>query len=127
LQKIYGAPSENDTRYFPVSVGFTSRVVWTFSIPPNSAVLNKEGPFQQPRLFTTVVRYEGGDLRFYATVQVYSALALLVAPLFPRRYTRGFDLGIVAGFYVLAKVLETLDRRIFAAAHVVSVLIYLSG
>jgi len=73
------------------------------------------------------VRYEGGDLRFYATVQVYSALALLVAPLFPRRYTRGFDLGIVAGFYVLAKVLETLDRRIFAAAHVVSVLIYLSG
>jgi hypothetical protein len=61
-----------------------------------------------------------GDLRFYAAVQVYSALVLLVAPLFPRRYTRAFDLGIVVCFYVLAKVLETLDSPIFAVAHVVS-------
>jgi hypothetical protein len=31
-----------------------------------------------------------GDLRFYAAVQVYSALVLLVAPLFPQRYTRTY-------------------------------------
>jgi hypothetical protein len=61
-----------------------------------------------------------GDLRLYAAVQVYSALVLLMALLFPRRYTRGSDLGVVVGFYVLAKALETLDRPIFAAAHVVS-------
>ncbi len=61
-----------------------------------------------------------GDLRFYAAVQVYSALVLLVALFFPRHYTRGSDLGIVVGFYVLAKVLETFDRPIFAATRVVS-------
>lgn len=61
-----------------------------------------------------------GDLRFYAAVQVYSALVLLVALIFPRRYTRGSDLAIVVGFYALAKVLEILDRPIFAAGHLVS-------
>lgn len=61
-----------------------------------------------------------GDLRFYAAVQVYAALVLLVAPVFPPRYTRAFDLEIVVGFYVLAKVLETLDQPIFAATKVVS-------
>ena len=48
-----------------------------------------------------------GDLRFYAAVQAYSLLFLLLALLLPPRYTRGSDLAIVAGFYVLAKVLET--------------------
>jgi hypothetical protein len=61
-----------------------------------------------------------GDLRFYAAVQVYAALVLLMASVFPQRYTRPFDLGIVVGFYVLAKVLETLDQPIFAATNVVS-------
>jgi hypothetical protein len=61
-----------------------------------------------------------GDLRFYAAVQAYSALALLLALIFPRRYTRGYDLGIVVGLYALAKALELLDKPIFAALHVVS-------
>lgn len=61
-----------------------------------------------------------GDLRFYAAVQVYSALVLLVALLFPRCYTRGSDLAVVVGFYVLAKALETLDKPIFSAGHVAS-------
>jgi len=61
-----------------------------------------------------------GDLRFYAAVQVYSALVLLLALLFPQRYTRGSDLAVVVGFYALAKALEILDRPIFAAGHVVS-------
>ena len=61
-----------------------------------------------------------GDLRFYATVQAYSVLFLLIALLLPPRYTRSWDLAIVAGFYVLAKVLESLDKPIFELGHVVS-------
>ena len=61
-----------------------------------------------------------GDLRFYAAVQVYSALVLLLALFLPQRYTRGSDLAIVVGFYALAKVLEALDKPIFAAGHIVS-------
>lgn len=61
-----------------------------------------------------------GDLRFYAAVQIYAVLVLLVALLLPPRYTRSGDLGIVVGFYVLAKLLETGDRAIFEVGHVVS-------
>ena len=61
-----------------------------------------------------------GDLRFYAAVQVYSALVLLLALLFPSSYTRGSDLAVVVGFYALAKVLETLDKQIFSLGHIVS-------
>ena len=56
-----------------------------------------------------------GDLRFYAAVQAYSALVILLAMFFPRRYTRTADLGFVIGFYVLAKALETFDKSVFAA------------
>lgn len=61
-----------------------------------------------------------GDMRFYAAVQLYSVLFLLIALLLPSRYTRRWDLAIVAGFYVLAKILESLDRPIFELGHVVS-------
>jgi hypothetical protein len=61
-----------------------------------------------------------GDLRFYAVVQLYALLALLAALLLPPRYTRGSDLLVVAGLYVLAKILETVDRQIFSLGHIVS-------
>jgi hypothetical protein len=61
-----------------------------------------------------------GDLRFYAAVQLYSVLFLLIALLLPSRYTRGRDLVTVAGFYVLAKILEALDWQIFALGHIIS-------
>lgn len=61
-----------------------------------------------------------GDLRFYAAVQVGSALVLLVLLLFPARYSRGSDLAIIVGFYALAKLLELLDKPIFRAGHLVS-------
>jgi len=61
-----------------------------------------------------------GDLRFYAAVQVYSILVLLLALLLPPRYTRGSDFAIVVGFYVLAKILEEGDRQVFSLGHVVS-------
>jgi hypothetical protein len=61
-----------------------------------------------------------GDLRFYAAVQVYAVLFLLIALFLPSRYTRGRDLAMIAGFYVLAKILESLDRPIFELGHIVS-------
>jgi hypothetical protein len=62
-----------------------------------------------------------GDLRFYSAVQAYSVLFLLIALLLPPRYTRGSDLAIVAAFYVLAKLLEILDKPIFELTrHIIS-------
>jgi hypothetical protein len=61
-----------------------------------------------------------GDLRFYAAVQVYAILVLLLLLLFPANYTRGSDFAVVVGFYVLAKILEESDRQIFALGHIVS-------
>jgi dsRNA-gated channel SID-1 len=61
-----------------------------------------------------------GDLRIYAAVQIYSALALLMALLLPAKYTRGHDFAVVFAFYLLAKLFETFDRAIYSAGHVVS-------
>ena len=61
-----------------------------------------------------------GDLRFYAAVQAYSILVLVIALFMPPRYTRGSDLAVVAGLYALAKVLEILDEQIFAMGRIVS-------
>jgi hypothetical protein len=61
-----------------------------------------------------------GDLRFYAAVQVYAILVLLLALLLPPKYTRGSDFSVVVGLYILAKILETADRQIFAVGHIVS-------
>ena len=62
-----------------------------------------------------------GDLRFYGTVQAYSVMFLLLALLLPPRYTFGWCLAVVAGFYALAKILETFDQPIFGLlGHVVS-------
>jgi hypothetical protein len=61
-----------------------------------------------------------GDLRIYAAVQLYSALALLLALLLPPKYTRSRDFAIVFGFYVLAKVFESADRQIYTFHHIVS-------
>lgn len=61
-----------------------------------------------------------GDLRFYAAVQIYSGLVLLLALLLPPSYTRGRDFGVIVAFYVLAKILETADPQVFALGHIVS-------
>jgi hypothetical protein len=61
-----------------------------------------------------------GDLRFYAAVQVYAILILLLALLLPAKYTRGTDFVIVVGLYALAKILEEGDRQVFAVGHIVS-------
>jgi hypothetical protein len=61
-----------------------------------------------------------GDLRFYAAVQVYAVLVLVLMLFLPARYTRSSDLGVVVGFYVLAKLLETFDKQVYALGYVLS-------
>src|SRR5690348_7364633 len=61
-----------------------------------------------------------GDLRFYAAVQLYAMLAVLLALFLKPRYTRGSDLAVLAAFYILAKVAETFDTQIFSLGHVMS-------
>ncbi|WP_049761998.1 hypothetical protein [Candidatus Korobacter versatilis] len=61
-----------------------------------------------------------GDLRFYASVQIYAGAILLVALLLRPKYTRSSDLAIVVGWYVVAKLLESFDKPIFSVGHIVS-------
>jgi hypothetical protein len=61
-----------------------------------------------------------GDLRFYASVQVYAVLVLLVALFLPPRYTHSSDLAVVVGLYVVAKICETADRQIFSFGQIIS-------
>ena len=62
-----------------------------------------------------------GDLRPYAFAQFGSLLILLLPIfLFPARYTRTYDLGISLALYALAKLLEAVDRPIFAVFKIVS-------
>jgi hypothetical protein len=61
-----------------------------------------------------------GDLRFYGTVQAYSVIFVVLALLVPTPYTHGSDLLLIAGLYILAKVLESLDQPIFNLGHIVS-------
>jgi len=61
-----------------------------------------------------------GDMRFYAAVQACSALVLLLALLLPSRYTRSSDLGLLLGFYCLAKAFEFFDIPVFTLLHVIS-------
>ena len=57
-----------------------------------------------------------GDLRLYALVQFYPLLALpIILLLFPPRFHGTRELGMCVVFYGLAKALEVLDARIFAA------------
>jgi len=61
-----------------------------------------------------------GDLRFYAAVQLYALLAVILALFLKPRYTRGSDLAALAGFYVLAKITEAFDNQIFSLGNVMS-------
>ena len=61
-----------------------------------------------------------GDLRFYAAVQGYAALALLLAALVPSAYSRRGDFLLAFALYVAAKILEIADHRVFQFGHLVS-------
>lgn len=88
------------------------------------------GPNIGRRLLLPLVLYGAGsvvywswtdDLRLYAIAQFFPLLAIpLLLALFPARFTRGGDVLIAIGFYVLAKVLEEVDHTVFGHLHVVS-------
>ena len=61
-----------------------------------------------------------GDLRFYAVIQLYAILAVILALFLKPRYTRGSDLAVLAAFYLLAKLTETLDTQIYSFGQIVS-------
>jgi hypothetical protein len=61
-----------------------------------------------------------GDLRFYAVVQLYSVMALLVLLFVPPRYTRSADFAVVIGLYALAKIFEIADQQVFRFGKIVS-------
>jgi len=62
-----------------------------------------------------------GDLRFYFAVQASAfLLTILCLFLFQSPYTRTHDLGLAAGFYFLAILLEQLDHQVFTLLRVVS-------
>ncbi len=56
-----------------------------------------------------------GDLRLYAVVQFLPTIVIpLVLLANPPRYTRGVDLWIALGWYVVARLCELLDYEIYA-------------
>ena len=66
-------------------------------------------------------RAGAGNVMPYGVLQGYSvAILLLIAILYPSRYTRGNDVYWVFAGYVLAKLLELFDRELLAVGHLVS-------
>ncbi len=62
-----------------------------------------------------------GDLRPYIMVQYYPILAIpVIIFLFPPRYTGSSNIAGVFVFYVLAKIFELLDAKIFSFGQLVS-------
>jgi hypothetical protein len=64
-----------------------------------------------------------GDLRLYGFVQFYPLVTIpLLLYLFPARYTRGGDVLVALGWYLLAKMLEVgvIDHGLFATGQLVS-------
>ena len=66
-------------------------------------------------------RAGAGNVMPYGVLQGYSVvILLLIAILYPSRYTRGNDVYWVFACYVLAKLLELFDRQLLAFGHLVS-------
>jgi hypothetical protein len=62
-----------------------------------------------------------GNVLPYAILQAYTIVVLLlIATLWPSRYTRGRDLVYVFAWYAASKLLEAFDREIFGFGHLVS-------
>jgi hypothetical protein len=61
-----------------------------------------------------------GDLRFYAAVQLYSVLVLVILLFRPPRYTRSGDFVWIILLYAGAKIFESADRSIFQLGHIIS-------
>ena len=66
-------------------------------------------------------RAGAGNVMPYGILQGYSVIVLLLMAVLHRsRYTRGNDVYWIFGWYVLAKVLESLDGEVLSLGHLVS-------
>jgi hypothetical protein len=66
-------------------------------------------------------RSGAGNVVPYVVLQVYSvAILVVIAWLYPSRYTRGSDIYWVFAWYVAAKAFEYFDDEIFALGNIVS-------
>jgi len=62
-----------------------------------------------------------GNVMPYGVLQVYAVVVVvLIAWLYPSRYTRGRDIYWVFAAYVIAKLLETFDKELLAHGNLVS-------
>jgi len=62
-----------------------------------------------------------GNVVPYGILQAYAVVILLLIALWlPSRYTRGGDVYVVFGAYVVAKIAESLDAPLYEMGHVVS-------
>ncbi len=62
-----------------------------------------------------------GNVLPYGVLQAYAVLILLaLTALYPSRYTRGTDLYWVFAAYLIAKILESFDRNLFALGQLAS-------
>ena len=72
-------------------------------------------------LFSVLLWARVDDLRLYGVVQFYPVLAIpLILWAFPARHSHGAMLLAAIGCYVVAKLLEDADGRLFALGHLVS-------
>lgn len=66
-------------------------------------------------------RAGAGNVVPYGILQAYSVVILLLIALWlPSRYTRGDDVYVVFGCYVVAKIAELLDAPLYELGHAVS-------
>jgi hypothetical protein len=62
-----------------------------------------------------------GNLNFYIVTQFYSLLLIvMLGVLLPSRYTHGAVMYRIIGLYGIAKIVESLDREIYAFGGVIS-------
>lgn len=62
-----------------------------------------------------------GNLNFYIVTQFYSLLLIvMLGVLLPSRYTHGAVMYRIIGLYGIAKIVESLDREIYALGGVIS-------
>jgi hypothetical protein len=126
----YHAQPDNDTLYWdrlPLTVVFMA----FFCLILADRVSPAAGPWLLAPLILSgvgsvtywhVTELRGaGDVRFYAFVQFFPILTIpLVLLFFPARRYRTQDLIAVLAWYLLAKLLELLDREVYSASGFVS-------
>jgi len=126
----YHLAPDNESLFWdrlPMTIAFmglvSSQVVDRISVRAGLALL---GPMLLVGLASVVYwiateRMGAGNVLPYALLQGYSVVVLLILAVLHRsRYTRGNDLYLIFGWYLLAKVLEFLDAEVLAYSQVVS-------